>query len=247
MGVRAGVITLLAVLLLAAPASAEDLLAQQAQRQLEFAWTELEAGNFDRAIESADRAIAASPLLYEARLVLALAYAGTKDWPRSQFALEEYIRALSGLKARPEATELARTLKKKRRWDGPIPGESAEPSGDEPKAAPAGPPPPVIAGLAAFGAAGGLGAGAAAAGAQAEAHQTDYYDGGTHRSDFPALVEGWENAQTAATALGVAAGAAAIAGGVLVAVGLATKDQPTAWVVPQVGPQGVGVAIGGRW
>lgn len=236
---------LLTALLWAVPASAEDLLAKQAERQLEFAWTELEAGNFERSAESAARAIAASPLLYEARLVLALSYAGMKDYPRSQFALEEYIRALAGLKPRAEATDLARELKKKRRWDGPIPGEEEAPA--QASAEPTSPPPLLLAGIVSLGAAGGLAGGAAGAAAQGDAHRVDYYDGGTARSEFPALVEQWEQARTATTVLGIAAGAAGIAGGVLVAVGLATREQPTAWVVPQLGPEGVGVAIGGRW
>ena len=249
---RSAALGLAAVLIVALgpkTATASDPLDEQARRQLDFAWSELDEQLYDRALSSAERALTASPLLFEARLVMALAHAGNKDWARAQFALEEYVRSLSGLRARPEAADLARTLEKKKRWDGPIPAVLEEPSaepGSEPvapvtadpaEASPiATPPAPIGAdgarttarhpgepsigvGVAALAAGGGLGVVALIGLSEQERLRADYYDGGTTRDEFPGLVDGMQRAEGIAIGAAITAGVLASAGGVLVAVG----------------------------
>ena len=67
--------------LLALPvaASAQSKLEEEATRQLQFARSEIEEGNYEKALTSSDSAIRLNPALYDAYMYRALAYEGLGD------------------------------------------------------------------------------------------------------------------------------------------------------------------------
>ncbi|MCP4872413.1 MAG: hypothetical protein GY898_27250 [Proteobacteria bacterium] len=112
---RAAVLGLLvataAMTMTAAPAAAQGALETEAQRQLDFAWKELEKGDFDAAIASADSALRLNPALYTAMVVKALAYEGKGELRRAESWLQTYLDLTANLSRSPEAVSLADRLK----------------------------------------------------------------------------------------------------------------------------------------
>jgi hypothetical protein len=94
-------------------AQAQGALEQEAQRQLDFAWKELQNQSWDRAIESADSALRLNPALYTAMVVKALAYEGKGDDRRAESWLQTYLELTENLSQAPEAMGLADRLKAK--------------------------------------------------------------------------------------------------------------------------------------
>ena len=94
-------------------ASAEGTLESEAQRQLDFAWNELEKGDWDRAISSADSALRLNPAMYTAMVVKALAYEGKGELRRAESWLQTYLDLTANLSQAPEAVSLAERLKSK--------------------------------------------------------------------------------------------------------------------------------------
>jgi len=94
-------------------ASAQGTMESEAQRQLDFAWGELEKGDWDRAISSADSALRLNPAMYTAMVVKALAYEGKGELRRAESWLQTYLDLTANLSQAPEAVELADRLKDK--------------------------------------------------------------------------------------------------------------------------------------
>ncbi len=99
------------LLVAAAPAFAQGALESEAARQLDFAWAELEKGEWDKAISSADSALRLNPALYTAMVVKALAYEGKGELRRAESWLQTYLDLTANLSRAPEATDLADRLK----------------------------------------------------------------------------------------------------------------------------------------
>ena len=111
-GVLLGLLLVAATVPLGAtPASAQGALETEAARQLDFAWTELEKGDFDAAIASADSALRLNPALYTAMVVKALAYEGKGELRRAESWLQTYLDLTANLSRSPEAVNLADRLK----------------------------------------------------------------------------------------------------------------------------------------
>ena len=87
-----------------APAQAEPAsLADEATRQLQFARTELEAGQFDRARKSAASALRLDPGLYEAMMVQGLALEGAGETVLAEALLRTSLDLLGPGQPRHEA------------------------------------------------------------------------------------------------------------------------------------------------
>jgi MYXO-CTERM domain-containing protein len=84
------------LLLTPVPALAEDLLAGQAARQLEFAWKEIEGKKWDKAMKSADSAMRLNPALYTAMVVKAIAYEGMGQFEDAESWLLTYLDLYQG-------------------------------------------------------------------------------------------------------------------------------------------------------
>jgi MYXO-CTERM domain-containing protein len=109
--VLAVVLALSVPVLMPAPAAAQGALEQEAQRQVNFAWEELKAENYDKAISSADSALRLNPALYTAMVIKALAYEGKGELRRAESWLQTYLDLTANLSQAPEAVDLAGRLK----------------------------------------------------------------------------------------------------------------------------------------
>ncbi len=88
-----------------APADAQaetSTIADEALRQVEFARTELEAGEYERAHKSAASALRLDPTRFEAMMLLGLALEGEGEAARAEALLRTYID-LQGPRALPQA------------------------------------------------------------------------------------------------------------------------------------------------
>ncbi len=90
------VLTVAPVLLAPPSALAEDLLAGQAARQLEFAWKEIESKKWDKALKSADSALRLNPALYTAMVVKAIALEGMGQFEDAESWLLTYLDLYQG-------------------------------------------------------------------------------------------------------------------------------------------------------
>ena len=111
------VLGLIALLLLAPPAFAAKG-EEQAARQLEFARKELNAGDFGRAIKSAESAFRLDPTAYEAIVIKALSYEALGELERAEDLLAAYLDFTQTMQPDPrvgEAMERLREAERKRR------------------------------------------------------------------------------------------------------------------------------------
>jgi hypothetical protein len=92
-------------------AAAQGVMESEAQRQLDFAWAELEEGEWEKAISSADSALRLNPAMYTAMVVKALAYEGKGELRRAESWLQTYLDLTANLSQAPEAVSLADRLK----------------------------------------------------------------------------------------------------------------------------------------
>jgi len=83
--------TLLCVALTPLPALGQTRGEEEAARQLEFARAEVEEGNFEKALVSADSAITLNPALYDAYIYKALAYEGLGNLQMAESFLRTYL------------------------------------------------------------------------------------------------------------------------------------------------------------
>jgi hypothetical protein len=115
-GAHAALVLVAGLLLggLAAPHAAlgQDM-EQEAERQLDFAWKELEAKSWDKAISSAESALRLNPALYTAMVVKAIAYEGKGELRKAESWLQTYLELTRSLNQAPQAVELADRLKEK--------------------------------------------------------------------------------------------------------------------------------------
>jgi tetratricopeptide (TPR) repeat protein len=74
---------------------------EQADRQIQFARQELETGEFDRAIKSAESALRLNPTLYEAIVIKALAFEGLGETTKASALLVAYLEFTKGLEPDP--------------------------------------------------------------------------------------------------------------------------------------------------
>ncbi len=103
--------TLLLALLTPAAASAQSRGEDEARRQLEFAQAEIDEGNFEKALASADSALRLYPSLYEAYVYKALAYEGLGKLKMAESFLLTY-RELQGAEDPVAEEALARIQEK---------------------------------------------------------------------------------------------------------------------------------------
>ena len=96
---------------IAAPTPAFAQLEQEAERQLDFAWKELEAEKWEGAIASAESALRLNPALYTAMVVKALAYEGMGELRKAESWLQTYLELTESLSQAPEAMDLANRLR----------------------------------------------------------------------------------------------------------------------------------------
>lgn len=90
--------------LVASPQSAmAGAMDEQADRQIQFARQELESGDFDRAIKSAESALRLNPTLYEAIVIKALAFEGLGEDAKAAALLVAYLEFTKGLEPDPRA------------------------------------------------------------------------------------------------------------------------------------------------
>ena len=94
-------VALLVGLTLLPRVGAAESLEEQAARQLTFAEEELTAGQFERALKSAESAQRLSPNLYGAFVVKALAYEGLGNTELAKSLLLAYLEVTSGLSSDP--------------------------------------------------------------------------------------------------------------------------------------------------
>ena len=118
------------LLLWAAPAQAQ--LTDQAQRQLDYCWSELEEGEFDRARKSAESALRLDPGLYDAMICKAEVYLAQDDLVRARTVVGAYLELRPGLAPSERATALMERLGIQA--DGTIvePEPASPEEGDEP-------------------------------------------------------------------------------------------------------------------
>ena len=103
-------------LVLAPSLGLADEMGGQAQRQLDLARSDLEAGNPERALNAAQSALRLDPRLYEAMVLKALAYEKLGDTERAKALLVAYVELTSGITPSAEALEaLERMTSKKER------------------------------------------------------------------------------------------------------------------------------------
>ena len=99
----------LAALLIAspvlAPLPAAAGMEEEAVRQLGFARAELDKGEFERAIKSAESALRLDPTLYDAFVIKGLAYEGLGNLPLAESLLVAYQELRKGLAAHPDVAE----------------------------------------------------------------------------------------------------------------------------------------------
>jgi hypothetical protein len=128
-GAVVGLAGLLALCVASAPdvAAAQDL--EQAQRQLDFCWAEVEAGNFERAKGSADSALRLHGSLHEAMVCKALAYEGLGDLEMADAMLKTYFDFRGGLEPARQALALRERLDDggKKRRPKTVGGAAADP------------------------------------------------------------------------------------------------------------------------
>lgn len=106
---------LVALLLLAVPAPAlADKADDQAARQLEFADRELNAGEFDRAIKSAESALRLDPTLYSAIVIKALAYEALEELDKAEALLVAYLEFTRGIQPDPRVGEALTRIRDRR-------------------------------------------------------------------------------------------------------------------------------------
>ena len=128
---RAAPLLLLALMALPSMAAAQDL--EQAQRQLDFCWAEVEVGNFERAKSSADSALRLHGSLHEAMVCKALAYEGLGDLEMADAMLKTYFDFRGGLEPAKQALALRERLdepkgrKRKKPKPEPKPGPKPKP------------------------------------------------------------------------------------------------------------------------
>lgn len=123
---RALLLLLAALLLL--PAAAQAQLEEEAARQIALARDDLEAGNFERAVNSASSALRLNPLLYEGLVIKGLAYEQLNEPMLAYSLLVTYQELSRGLEQNPDVAPALARLRKL------IGGVTAEPP---PAAAPA--------------------------------------------------------------------------------------------------------------
>ena len=100
------------------PAADAAGLADEAQRQLDFAEAELNGGNFDRALKSAESALRLDPTLYQAFVLKALAYEGLGNTALAEsllVAYQELTKAVEGDPRVGPTLERLRTPQPRRR------------------------------------------------------------------------------------------------------------------------------------
>lgn len=93
------------LLLLPASAAAQGDMEGEAERQLEFAQTELNSDNFQKALASAESALRLHPPLYEAMAYKALALEGLGDLKVAESMLITYRELRGGWEKLPEAED----------------------------------------------------------------------------------------------------------------------------------------------
>jgi len=91
-------------LLVPVVASAQGLQ-EEARRQLDLGWTDLEAGVAQRALSAAESALRLDPLLYDAMVLKGLAYEKLGEIAKARAILVTYLDFTEGLTQRPEARE----------------------------------------------------------------------------------------------------------------------------------------------
>ncbi len=96
-----------------APRTAHAQLEQEAERQLDFAWKELELKDWEKAISSAESALRLNPALYTAMVIKALAYEGMGEMRKAESWLQTYLELTKSLSQAPQALSLAERLKAK--------------------------------------------------------------------------------------------------------------------------------------
>ncbi|MEE2827587.1 MAG: putative metal-binding motif-containing protein [Myxococcota bacterium] len=100
------VLVLLAGLLAPGLVQAQTQSEIEGQRQLDFAWEELDAEKWDRALTSASSAMRLAPSLYTAMLVKALAFEGKGELKRSQSWFMTYLDITQSRPRHAKAREL---------------------------------------------------------------------------------------------------------------------------------------------
>jgi hypothetical protein len=220
--------------------TAQAQTSDPAQRQLEYCWSELAEGEFERARKSADSALMLNPTLYAAMLCKADAYAGEGNTVRARSVMGAYLELRIGLKPSTVALDLMDRIGLNP--DGTVaeveaPAEESSAKGGSP-----GPLPGVI--IAASG--GALaGVGSALHGVAWQSAQPGaggVYTGTT--DEFGGLL----TQNRAGFALLVGGGAAAAAGVVAAIVGGASKSTPQAAVLVAPTPNGgIALTLGGTW
>ena len=96
---------LLALLLVSVPSAWADKGSDQAARQLEFAQDELNAGDYDRAIKSAESALRLDPTAYTAIVIKALAYEAQGDTDKAEALFVAYLEFTKGIQPDPRVAE----------------------------------------------------------------------------------------------------------------------------------------------
>jgi Tfp pilus assembly protein PilF len=75
---------------------------EEAQRQLDFAWKELEQEKYGSAIKSAESTLRLDPALYMAMVVKALACEGLGEYREAESRLETYLVVTANLSQAPK-------------------------------------------------------------------------------------------------------------------------------------------------
>ncbi|MCO4773703.1 MAG: hypothetical protein KDA24_26970, partial [Deltaproteobacteria bacterium] len=108
---RALSMLLLAALCLA-PLTAHADLSEEAKRQMDLAQEDLEAGNYERAVNSASSALRLNPLLYDGLVIKALAYEKLNESMLAYSLLVTYQELTRGMEQHPEVAPALQRLKK---------------------------------------------------------------------------------------------------------------------------------------
>jgi|GEM_PF-849953 len=116
-GLPRGAVMLLAAGLslsaLTVPSVALAQMEQEAERQLDLAWKDLEAEQWEKAVNSAESALRLNPSLYTAMVVKALAYEGQGQFRKAESWLQTYLELTRSLSQAPQAMDLAGRLKER--------------------------------------------------------------------------------------------------------------------------------------
>jgi hypothetical protein len=104
---------LLGLLLLGGlPTVAQAQLEEQAARQIALAQEDLDAGNYERAVNSASSALRLNPLLYEALVIKALAYEKLNETMLAYSLLVTYQELSRGMTQNPKVEPALQRLRK---------------------------------------------------------------------------------------------------------------------------------------